>query len=73
MRSNDDLITQGRLDGQGPDSLLPTSMKVFSTYWRSVSANAGSFATSVRSAGAAVAAGVSSLGDERQKEQVRHI
>lgn len=72
MRSNNGLVPQGRVDAQGPELLLPTSMKVFSTYWRSVSANAGSFATSVRSAGAAVAAGVSSLGDERQKEQVRH-
>eukprot|EP00850_Spirogloea_muscicola_P001674 SM000006S19439 [mRNA] locus=s6:707062:712117:- [translate_table: standard] len=61
----------GAGDGLGRGSFLPSSLRMISTYWRSVSSNAGVLASNVRSAGAAaVAGGITVAEDERRKEQV---
>ncbi|URE49130.1 hypothetical protein MUK42_14956 [Musa troglodytarum] len=55
--------------GKGRNGLLPKSMRIFSSCLRTVSSNAGSVVSSVRSAGASIAASIAAP-PEDEKDQV---
>ena len=56
--------------GKGRNGLLPNSLRIISSCLKTVSSNAGSVASTVRSAGASVAASIA-VPAEEEKDQVR--
>lgn len=63
-------VLPGRMRrGKGRNGLLPSSLRIISSCLKTVSANAGNVASSVRSAGASVASSISVL-PEDEKDQV---
>ncbi|RWW05018.1 hypothetical protein GW17_00031730 [Ensete ventricosum] len=55
--------------GKGRNGLLPKSMRIFSSCLKTVSSNAGSVVSSVRSAGASIAASIAAPAED-EKDQV---
>lgn len=55
--------------GKGQNGLLPKSMRIFSSCLKTVSSNAGYVVSSVRSAGASIAASIAAP-PEDEKDQV---
>lgn len=62
-------MRRGRGGAGGKNGLLPNSLRIISSCLKTVSANAGSVASTVRSAGASVAASISAAAED-EKDQV---
>eukprot|EP01018_Ginkgo_biloba_P014183 Gb_13732 [translate_table: standard] len=69
MRNDAGSQARGRRTGRNGSSFFPSSFRVISSYLKSVSTNASTIASNVRSAGASVASSISHTEDEREQVQ----